>query len=212
MILLLLLLIIIIITIIINHHHHHHHHHHRLLYGCIEMCVVCAFFCKQFPMNCRTWFAAWPRSRSAIAQLEVNVSPRCNQCTRFEDRSWLFIGYSLVMHSWMLPGPIRYHWTCFVCQTGQVWKQVAEQLATESFARNNSPGTGSSHSLAQELLFLGGSFSGGAWFWLPGLFRRGKRQQHWIWSGRNRQVQTVPELPEYHRSLALINVSGELDG
>eukprot|EP00434_Breviolum_minutum_P040586 symbB.v1.2.036066.t1/scaffold4838.1/size34075/3 len=32
----------------------------------------------------------------------------------------------------------------------EVWKQVAEQLATESFARNNSPGTGSSHSLAQE--------------------------------------------------------------
>ena len=48
--------------------------------------------------------------------------------------------------------------------------------------------------------YFWGSFSGGAWFWWPGLFRRGKRQQRWIWSGRNRQVQTVPELPEYHRS------------
>ena len=66
---------------------------------------------------------------------------------------WLCIhGCSMVPY--VIIGPVF-----GVAQTGQVWKQVAEQLATESFARNNSPGTGSSHSLAQEL-FFGAVFSG----------------------------------------------------
>ena len=89
--------------------------------------------------------------------LEVNVSPRCDQCARFEDRSWLFIGYSFMDVSWSRT--LSLDLFLGLPQTGQVWKQVAEQLATESFARNNSPGTGSSHSLAQ-VLFFGAVSSG----------------------------------------------------
>lgn len=92
-------------------------------------------------------------------------------------------GSSLDIHSLCIHGyaPVPYVIigpVLWGCQTGQVWKQVAEQLATESFARNNSPGTGSSHSLAQEL-FLGQFFGRGMILvTVPGLFRRGKRQQH----------------------------------